>query len=245
MNYLIDKYEFVIRDNDVDSKGLFKPLELLDIFQTLASRNAHNNAIGYESLKDKGLAWILVKMRYKILKIVSRYDIVLGETWPLEPTRVEYDRAYDILDSKGEVVAEALSKWCVFDTNTRRVSREQVVYPGMFVNKNVSVSFDRATFKENVLDEDVISSFEHVLDYEVKNSDIDLNNHMNNTKYAKLIYDSVSMDEDILDLEIHYINQAMLHDKLSLYKKVKDNNIYLFGLCKDRKEVIFKAIIYR
>lgn len=70
-----------------------------------------------------------------------------------------------------------------------------------------------------------------------KYRDIDINKHLNNTKYLDFIMDSFSLEEHrklkVKSIEISYSNEALLGDTIAIYKDVSEINsniLYMEGI---------------
>ena len=73
---------------------------------------------------------------------------------------------------------------------------------------------------------------EHFVGY----SDTDLNRHMNNTRYIDMLCDFVPNIEErrVAALQIHYRNEAPMHETIRVTRAVSGNTVYFQTFCRDR-----------
>ena len=122
-------------------------------------------------------------------------------------------------DESGDLAIYSQLEMCLIDLNTSRISALSAVgFDKLEVHKSILPgSFSRfavtnATQKDRVV---------------VKNSNIDCNNHTNNTEYIRLLLDSYPMEHlrtrRIKSIEVNYINQSRLGEELVISVAAEDN----------------------
>ncbi|MBR2880461.1 MAG: hypothetical protein IKC02_07305, partial [Oscillospiraceae bacterium] len=95
-----------LRAADFDRRRKLRPAAIMDLFQDIAGRHANALGVGLEDLLKKNIVWILVKIRFRVLKDAHMYQRVCVRTWPLPPQRMGYEREYVISDENGEPIVE-------------------------------------------------------------------------------------------------------------------------------------------
>ena len=219
------KKVFAVTDNMCGYNRTIKPSGLLDILQSVAGEHAELLGIGYEALKEKGYAFVLARIKYDLYKTINKYQEIMVETTPLIPGRIDFDRDFEIYDSKTkELLGVATSKWVIIDLNTRKICRSSVfTYPCELREKGNYDTFDKLSFDD--------STFTNHYEYLVRNNDIDFIGHMNNTRYA----DALILTNSVKHFEINFLNEVKLNEVLNI--KYDDNNYV--GYCNDK--VSFRA----
>lgn len=223
-----------LRTNDFDHSDTIKPSTLLDIFQDIAGVHAMQFGFGFKETVKKGYYWVLIRNYYEIFGKVEPLTDVRLETWPHKKGKVDFDREYVLYDSNDNVLVRGISKWILIDINTRRVARAS------------SVSFaeeeSEANYYPDVLKLEIpsLENFEKVFTYKVLKGDMDHNGHMNNSKYANIIYE-VMDDINMKSFMIEYIHEVCKDDIIELYEYKENNIIYYAGLSNGKK--IFTAKI--
>lgn len=216
---------------DINDRLTFK--SILNIFQDVASIHAEEIGVGYKEMLSKNLYWVLSRIKLDIIKMPKINQIVIIETWPHEKGRIDFDRDLKILSEDGEVLIIGTSKWCVINSVTRTLERsDNVNYIGeCCLDVNYEDKFNKITIPTCEL--------QSCFAYTVMFSDLDHNQHMNNTNYANLIVSAVD-NKNILHFEINFINECLLGDKIEVFKTNFDGE-YIVG--KVDNKICFTAYI--
>lgn len=224
MNKLWQK-EYMLRASDFDKYDRIKPSAVLDLFQDAAGQHACELKLGFGDMLARGYLWVLTRVKFKILDDLSRYSTVVVKTWPLAPNRLNYRREYCIEDLNGNRLVAGSSEWVVIDCNERKFLSVPDLYP-----------FNDGFYDEVMFDE----KFRKVRDFEASGSpyivsagfnDLDLNNHVNNVRYASYALDALNpaMDQVIETFQIDYRKEVMQGARLEIYHARQDNLISVKG----------------
>lgn len=203
--------EFYLRTSDFDCRMELQPAAVLDFFQDVAGEHARALGIGREEMSEKSLAWVIVKMHYRVLRTPAQFDRVRVATWPLPPRRSIFQRDFKMTDMAGEPLVIGSSEWVVIHTERRRLVPVGDVYP-------LSEFLDTHNFPEG---------FARLHDFDGEGepvtvlpqfTDLDSNGHVNNIKYANYIINALSPQEGehIRDFEIEYHREVMPDSALVL-----------------------------
>ena len=200
---------------------------LLNIFQDVASFHAEELGVGFQSMLEKNLYWVLSRIKLDIIKMPTPNQTVIVETWPLVKGKIDFDRDLKISSEDGETLIIATSKWCVIDTVSRMLQRtDNVNYNGEYcLDKNYEEKFSKIILPQEPLKE----KFTHI----VKFSDLDHNKHMNNTNYANLVLNAVE-NKKYNHFEINFSNECLLNDKIIVSSLTLDNGEYTIGKVDDK-----------
>lgn len=200
---------------------------ILNIFQDIAGIHADEIGVGYESMLDKNLYWILSRIKFDILKMPKQNQMVIAETWPHEKGRIDFDRDFKILSEDGETLIIGTSKWCVIDTKNRSLQRaENVNYNGEI---HPEINYEDRFTKISLPSESMTNQFIH----EVRFSDLDHNKHMNNTNYALLATNAI-INKEFSHFEINFINECLLGDKITISSTKTDDGEFVCGTCDNK-----------
>ena len=90
---LLYEKKYQLRVSDFDYSDALRPGAILDMCQSVASEHASELNIGYGELLQRDCVWVILRMRYDVVKRVSFGEqAVIVKTWPHEAGRVDYDR---------------------------------------------------------------------------------------------------------------------------------------------------------
>lgn len=210
---------FDLRTSDFDANKKLLPSAVLDLFQVAAGEHANILGCGIDSLIKRDLLWVLVRTKYTVIKQPKMFSTVRVKTWPLPPSRVGFQRDYLMEAEDGTPLIKASSDWVIINSKTRRIAPAGDVYPqdlNYFEDKNFEGRLPK------------ISDFEAgecAMTVTPGYSQLDMNGHVNNTKYANYAVDALRpTTEEIVDFQIDYRQEVKCGEKLNLYLN-KDGDI--------------------
>ncbi|MBZ2175458.1 acyl-ACP thioesterase [Schnuerera sp. xch1] len=229
--------DYEVDVNHIDFKGKLKLSSLFQFFQDIAGLHAENLGMGLNTLQEKyGVLWVLVRMRVDIVRYPLWKEKIIIDTWPQEPNKVEFMRDFMVKDSQGNILAKAVSTWVIIDIKTRRLEKTKAIYNGYpsIVNKR-AIDCKLGKLKPK-------GKLGMVYKRTVRYSDIDVNEHLNNSRYVDFIMDCFSLHEhkrhSIKSIEVNYSNEASPGDTITLYKdmsEIDSNLIYIEGVNENNK----------
>lgn len=222
--------EIHLRSSDFDINKRLLPSAVLDLFQIVAGEHANILGCGSDNLLEKELLWVLVRTKYEVYKQPEMYQKVAVKTWPLAPSRAGFQREYIVRSDNGETFIKGTSEWVVINKNTRRMVRTEGIYPED-LNHLEDKNFPDRLSK--------IADFEQVGEgYFVSPgySQLDINGHVNNTKYANYAIDALNIqDLNITSLQIDYRKEVYLNEKVEIFVKRENKNILVKGIDSEEK----------
>ena len=238
MNNRLWQNEYRLRSSDFDKHNHIKLSSILDLFQDAAGQHAETLGVGFDAMLERSYLWVLVKIKLQILSQPKRFDKVLVRTWPLEPNRVNYRREYSIESETGEKLIIGSSEWVVINSEKRRLVSDPGLYP--FVdNFHPEMNFEEKITR--VPDFEVTEAA-----YTVKPgfSELDRNNHVNNTRYASYVMDAINPDEnyEIDVFQIDFRKEVLQGSKLNIYHK-NDGEITLAKGQSEEGETMFACLL--
>ena len=211
------KEKITINSNDVDKFLNLKVSSFFKFFQQVSTDHSEIIHVGTADTFDKGLGWVVVRMEVKIYDYPKMNDEIIVATHPGETRMIFYPRFYEMYSKKGKLLASGSSLWVVLDKKTRRV---------------VSNPFNGRIIKGEKCEDDIplpekvlFSELNKVEDRRVRNSDIDLNAHLNNTKYIDFILDT--KEPEFFD---NYLLSGIL---INFEKEVKEGEVVELFTNKD------------
>ena len=240
MNKIFEK-EYTLRAGDFDKYNRLKPSSILDIFQDIAGLHSEELNLGFEAMLQKSYLWVLVRVKFRILSPISRYEAIKVKTWPLKPNRLSYRREYCIENLDGEKLIIGSSDWVVVHSEQRKFLSVPDLYP-----------FTEGFHEELMLEEKIskIKDFQtDALPYHINIgfSELDVNNHVNNTKYANYVLDALNPTEnDIIEsLQIDYRKEVMQGTPLNIYLLRENNKVLSKGTNNDGENMFTCEILLK
>lgn len=234
INELKEKIRFEV--DDFDSFGV-TTFAVLREFQKVSTKHAEILGLGFHKMIEKKLLWVTMRIKFEIVRQPKENESLEIVTYPSGKNMLEYDRDYLILDENNEIVIKGTSKWCLIDSEKRRVVRLMDDLAPVLLNK--IPLFEGRFLKSETFEPEFLPD----MSYLISQDDIDNNNHTNNTIYAKIV-DKLLKGENkkISFCQINFLKETRLRDRLDMFKKNAENKLEILGkICEG--EVSFSAHI--
>lgn len=234
--------KFVITIYDIDFCGNLKLNSILNYFQEVATRHAMILNIDYHNLIKVNEFWVLSRICAEVDRYPKLGDEITVVTYPISPRLVDCDRDYYILDKSGEVLIRGVSKWLILDSNTHKIKK---VNPRYFEGLSF---FDKRAIQNPEWKVEQVENMEEVYNNKVTLDDIDFNRHMNNSKYANVIFNAFS-PEDVLDkkikaFSINYLSEMRYQKEYIVKKFYKNNYDAIFEIDCENKPAFRAKILF-
>lgn len=217
------RQKFVVTIYDIDFTNKLKMSSILNYFQEAATHHSHILGVDYYNLMKENEYWILSRICVEIDKYPKLGEEIEVISYPIAPRIIDCDRDYYILNNKGEVLIRGVSKWLILDATTNKIKRINTNY---FYN---IIFYDSRAIENPVWKIENNNQLSDVYKSIVRLDDIDINKHMNNAKYANIIFNALSEEEiinnDIIAFSVNYLSQMYRGQEYTVkkgYNKIKD-----------------------
>ena len=208
----IFRQQFHIDPVAVDCYGRLKPSMLLLYAQEVAGHHSDQLGFTYNSLASQGLFWAIIRNRVSITRLPREHEDITIETWPMPTTRTAYPRSTIAYDAQGNELFRSVSLWVLMDRQNR-----SMVLPG---KSGVDVPGELRGLELDSPKSLSLRSLSSCSRRQVRFSDLDVNSHMNNTRYLDWIMDvlpsSFHRNHSVKDFTLCYMNEALEAQALDL-----------------------------
>ena len=213
-----------LRNRDVNLYRRLRTSTMFEWMQEASIRHTEELGMGREKTLDRGLLWVVTLQRAEIARMPEYDESVTLESWPGETMHLLFPRYYRLLDAQGETLVSASALWALVDSETRRM-----VFPD-----RCGVRIDGAVTGHEIALPSPPRRAEggESLSFTVPFSYVDLNGHMNNTRYFDLAEDFLPPAAEgraLKELSVEYANEARLGETLTLAREQAENVWYLSG----------------
>lgn len=200
---------FTVRSFEASASGTLSIQNLCNYFQEAAGNHAHALGVSVEQLRARHLTWMLSRLHVKVDRYPAWRDTVFIDTWPSGHNGLFATREFRMYTDAGDQVARGTSAWLVIDLKRRRAARipdfiDQIPVPR--IPRAIADPFLKIQPLEYA------SIQRH---YEVRYSDLDLNNHANNVSFINWAIESIpaaiQKSHDLRALEVSFkaeVNQG-------------------------------------
>jgi medium-chain acyl-[acyl-carrier-protein] hydrolase len=206
------KESYFVRSYDVGINSVLKPQVLFQFFQEAASNHAAHLGVGYDALQKLGLFWALSRVKVKIEKLPAWRDEVTLTTWPKGVDRLFALRDFRLSDVDGNAIVLGTSCWLLVDFEKMRPRRIDSI------PRNFPINDREHALNESLGKITIPANLEMRYERRVMTSDLDVNDHVNNTEYVRWITDCLQTGEgtagEIRSLQINYLEEAKLGETM-------------------------------
>ncbi len=185
---------------------------LLNLLQDIAWIHANTAGWGFEDLIAKGTIWVLARQKLVMTDWPVWEDKVTIRTWGRQAGSVMAMREFEILVGDRKL-GESTTTWLVLDWNTRKPQKlDRVKFALMCQTEGLlNITAERIGLREDL---------KTLTTFQVRNSDLDVNGHVNNTRYAQWITDTMTTEEyanyQIEEYEVNFLAETGLGDAVMI-----------------------------
>lgn len=194
--------EYFIHYYDCDNNLKLGITGLLRYFEDIALLQSEDADIGLKYYHKNNVAWVLYKWDISINCYPAYKEKIKVITEPISFARFYAYRSFEVRNQQDEVLVTANSLWFFVDTSTRKPTK---IIADMFrgygigpeVKKELPIEEIRLPVKTDLQKEFI-----------VRQSDIDLNNHVNNIRYIEwaleMVPNIISQNFTLKRLKVNY-----------------------------------------
>lgn len=228
MENKISRLKLLIHGQECDYSGNYKISDLMSKLSDLATINAKEIAIWNEEIAKK-YTFVLTKETIILKRPIKSEELINLYTRASGYKRIQFSRNYCVEDENKEEIATIYSLWTLIDIQKRRIIKPDKA--GIKMPKIISYPYALDNFHE-IKDNLELSL---VMERTVLYSDIDINQHFNNSRYIEWVFDAMPIDF----FKNHYFKEMSVIFK----KEMTPNNkarIYRF-IDNDYVKIVFKS----
>ena len=213
-----------LRSKDVDMFRRLRTSELFKLLQEASIRHTEQLGMGREKTLDKGILWVLLMQRAEIARMPEYDEDIVLTSWPGKTMHLLFPRYYSVETEAGEPLIRASALWSLVDAKTRKV-----VFPERYVVAIEGIE----TGNEIALPGSIRKlDCDREKRFEVPYSFVDLNGHMNNTRYFDLAEDCVgaaAKGKRLKEIRTEYVNEARFGETILLHWSGEEKEVFLTG----------------
>ena len=223
---------FRVRSYEMDAKGRASVQTICNYLQEIAGEHAAELGVSVQSLFKQNLTWVLSRLHLKIEHYPHWGDQVNIETWPSGAQGLHATREFILTDNAGTQIGVATTSWMILDL----IKKRPVVIPEHIDQKLIS---NQVRAIEDPFDRlPQLARVDHEKQFNVRYSDLDINQHVNNVNYIEWAIEAVPPElytsGVISGIEISFraesrygdriISQSQVLDGQCLHKLIRDSD---------------------
>ncbi|MBQ5977872.1 MAG: hypothetical protein IJL51_07050 [Oscillospiraceae bacterium] len=217
--------EILLRSKDVDLYRRLRLSRLFELLQEASIRHTEQLGMGREKTLDKGLLWVVTMQRCEIDRLPEYDERITLTSWPGPMMHVFFPRYYRLADAQDKTLLSASALWMLVDEQTRKM-----VFPDEWGVEIAGVTTGREIRLPSGLKKLACSD---EASFTVPFSYVDLNGHMNNTRYFDLAEDHIPAAAEgrrLRAVSTEYTAEARFRDALTLRWGSEGERWYMEGL---------------
>ncbi|MCR5136410.1 MAG: hypothetical protein K6C12_04865 [Oscillospiraceae bacterium] len=216
--------ELLLRSKDVDMFRRLRLSRLFELFQEASIRHTEQLGMGRDKTLDRGILWVLLMQRAEIVRMPEYDESIVLKSWPGRTMHLLFPRYYRVESAAGDPLVTGSALWALVDAETRKV-----VFPERYgVEIDGTVTGGETSLPKTLSRREGSRESEFLVPY----SFVDLNGHMNNTRYFDLAEDAVGAaaeGKQIREVRTEYLNEARFGETLHLRWGEESGELFLSG----------------
>jgi|SRR6218665_248395 len=233
-------HEWEINFTQCAPNGFLKYVDLCNLLQLTAAEHSILGGLSFNDMQVFDQAWVLSRIRIEVADLPKWQDRVIVKTW-IESLQGSSSVRNIEMYLNGKKIAGATTFWVVFNTKIRKA--EALALPHEHYEKFPEIHATTIPFSRiNVLKNTVAVS-----ERKVVLSDLDIVNHVNNTKYLEWCLDALEvksvLKKEIKTLEMNFLRELNLEDEVQICANSDEKPDY-FSVTKNGK-VVFALVLER
>lgn len=231
--------QFRVSSHDCDFNGVASASSVLRYLQETANLQHYRNGPTTNELRRQYKAFIVSRISLNIFRPLRSFDEITVESWLCKTRAMSFLRCGRVLRG-GQPVAELISQWALVDIRNHKLLRADDIKLGFGYDEPLEMEPPpRILIPPSVT---FTLAGEHTVSYD----EVDLNRHMNNTRYLDLFCSYIpSMEEKtVVSAMIFYHSEAPLGETVRVYRSCNElDDIYTFRTLRAGGAVNAEAVI--
>lgn len=233
--------QFKIRASEIDFEQKASLPAICNLLQEVAGNHARKLEFDITDLQQDELTWVLRRLTVEMDRFPDWRETITIETWASGGDGLRAYRDFQIIGEKGNTIGRSLSYWLIMNIKSRRLSRipKDIL---RIAPKNAD-----HVLPVNKIDFPELIKIDHSRQYQVRETDLDLNRHVNNVCYIEWALSTLPEGISTSKFDITFLAEAVLGDTVVVEtgKNRFDAATFLHQLIKkDDEKVLAKAISF-
>ncbi len=201
--------DFEVGSFQVHPNGKIRLACLADLLQEIAWRHADSADFG-RNLLESNQMWVLSRLEIKVEKFPKWGDHLQLFTGGRGAEKLFAFREFMVWDQNQHVVARAMSSWLLLHTETKRIQKPESVLPAALFDPAKAPAWQ----PEKLMAKGEFSTRDEI---QVRQSDLDLYHHVNNTSYIRWVENFLAEVSFLPNqISINYLSECHLGDRVIL-----------------------------
>jgi acyl-ACP thioesterase len=229
---------------DVDINNKLKLNTLFNFLQDVASTHADSLRLGFKDLIVNDLGWVLSWAKVQIEEDSKFGETIKIRTWPKCRYKLFSMREFIVYNNSGKVLYRISTAWLLINVKTKRITDIK--------NLPQQIYYQPDQYAINEFPEKISSEKKKgiLFNKKIRYTDLDINQHVNNTRYIEMILDCYSAEyhknNHLKNLTVSFISESFYDDELEIKiapDGFKEKHDVIEGINKKTSKQVFQAIV--
>jgi len=234
----------LINAYDVDLNNRLKLNELFNYLQETASNHADILKLGFNDLIIQDLGWVLSWAKVEISSFPGFGETIKVRTWPKCRYKLFSMRDFIVTNGSDDTLFKVSTAWLMINVKTKRITDIR--------NLIQQICYQPDQIALNDLPEKIAIGPERNILFtkKIRYTDLDINQHVNNTKYIELVLDSFSPEyhktHELQSLTISFNAESFYDDELEIRSSLLNPSgdcTFVDGIIIKTTKQVFQAIV--
>lgn len=229
------KMEGRIRLSEVDHNRRMRLQSIINWMQDTGTQQSEVSGVGFEYSNERGKAWILAHWQVIVEEYPKLDDKIEVYTWASGFEKFLGYRNYCIVNEEGKMIVKASAVWVYMDIRKGRPTfpdpHEMEVYG---IGEPLEMPYTSRKVAMSLTESMKLPAFP------VRRSDIDTNEHVNNSQYIRMALDVLPEEITCSEIRVEYKKSAVLGDVI--YPEVTYEEERTLVVLKNADGKVFAAI---
>ncbi|HPQ54866.1 MAG TPA: thioesterase [Spirochaetota bacterium] len=188
VQHRVYREKFDVKFYEAGSRGTATMRALCNYLQ--ATANNHSRVLGtsMSDFSDRNMTWVYSRFHVHVDRYPACYENIAVETWRSQSSEAFAFREFCVFDEKETAIAAATARLVLIDIDSRKPVPIPAIITDQFIpEKGRALEDDFSPIKK-------VGEYSQEMDFRVRMSDIDINNHANNSSYVDWITECVPRD---------------------------------------------------
>ena len=234
----IYKKDYEVRFFDCTPQKAARLSTVMHVMGDVAGLDYTERGYGHDELWDKGMVFLLSRVSIHFERMPHADEKIAFTTWEHGIEGPLFYRYFELIDESGAVIADADTAWILVDPVSRKILRPSVFYGEYIIVAEKLIKAPKPT-RIRLSDQAVLCG-----ERPVYYSDLDENGHMNNARYADIVFDFLNEEQrksEISEFMINFNHEALMEDVLEIKADINDKTAVVGADFKSRKDNCFTA----
>ncbi len=215
------RFSYEVRSTDTDRRDRLHLHALFSMMQEAAARHAEQLGFGAAQFDPQGIAWVLLRVSVRMDVFPSWKEHLAIETWPSAQDKLLGLRDFRFFREDGSQAGAATTSWLVVDAATRRPKRVPVEVDDAAGAGGPSAERSLHFDAPKIDVDPALASATPTLRIACRESDIDRNRHVNNTRYIAWCLDALHAaglgGDPVTGIDVNYLSELLIGDEADLF----------------------------